>query len=899
MAVPAAKRRKTPKSKRGGSNNTWLDDDSVRGWGNEVIAVCCFAAAALIGLSVVCALAIGWLTPGTNIYTFFASAQNGLGVIGSKLGTPLVDLTGTGSLVVIAWLAWFAKALWDLDETINGFSIKKIIYRISGLIALTAVVCGLVALVFSASAGGQVGVYIAQPLKNIGGSLGAFLFLSVCLIAGISIATKKTIGEVLSGIGSILINAPAWITGWSLVFIGAFLSAVHLTSRFISFVWSEIFSGPKPIEPPELPIPKDRSSKTSKKEFAPFSLGSGDQSTELSNTKLSKKVEKVSDELPNDDYDFDLDSDVEEAEEFSHVVVSRRATNTSFNNADKEKALNLKSSQKPKEQKTPKKVFLEKQNQDFADFVKPSFDLLTRSEETTPSEDDQELIQKSRQIELKLRDFNIQGRVTEVHPGPVITLFEFEPAAGVKVGKIAALQDDLAMSLRASSIRIIAPIPKKGTVGIEVPNRNRDMVRLRDVLEHPDFLVNQNLLNIPLGKDTYGDPVYVDISTMPHLLIAGATGTGKSVSINAILLSLLYRASPADLGLILIDPKILELSIYDGIPHLKVPVVTVPKQAKAVLDWAVKEMERRYRMMQKYGVRNIDGYNKIVQGEKDDLAKRAAESEKIDDSILEDVIKLEETDIIAQGTITDADLAPSDETVKVQDPLKPLPKIVIVVDELADLMLTVGRDIEELITRLAQKARAAGIHLILATQRPSVDVITGLIKANFPARISFRVTSRIDSRTILDSMGAERLLGKGDMLFMHPGSQHLRRIHGAFVSDSEVQKVVDVIKAQGEPNYDQRIIDLCEKALKEEQEAASGSGEHSDEDQFDPLYDKAVEVVVQKGQASTSMIQRVFRIGYNRAARIIELMEKEGVIGPMDGIRPREVLVTDVGKNQI
>ena len=898
MAVPAAKRRKTPKAKRGASNNTWLDDDSVRGWGNEVIAICCFASAALIGLSVICALAVGWLTPGTNIYTFFASAQNGLGIIGRKLGTPLVDLAGTGSLVVIAWLAWFAKALWDLDETIDGFSIKKIIYRICGLLALTAVVCGLVSLVFSGSAGGKIGVYIAQPLKNIGGSLGAFLFLSVCSIAGISIATKRTIGEVLSGIGSLLINAPAWITGWALVLIGALLSAVHITSRFISFVWGEVFSGPKPIEPPELPLPKERTSKISKKEFEPFSLGAEDQSSDISASKLSKKVEKLSEEPQSDEYDFDIDEH-QDQEEFSHVVVSRRATSTSFNSTEKEKALNQKATLKSKELKIPKKVFLEKQDQDFADFVKPSFDLLTRSEETAPSEDDQELIQKSRQIELKLRDFNIQGRVTEVHPGPVITLFEFEPAAGVKVGKIAALQDDLAMSLRASSIRIIAPIPKKGTVGIEVPNRNRDMVRLRDVLEHPDFLVNQNLLNIPLGKDTYGDPVYVDISTMPHLLIAGATGTGKSVSINAILLSLLYRASPAELGLILIDPKILELSIYDGIPHLKVPVVTVPKQAKAVLDWAVKEMERRYRMMQKYGVRNIDGYNKIVQGEKEDLAKKASESEKIDESLLEDVIKLEETDIIAQGTITDSDLSSSDDTVKVQDPLKPLPKIVIVVDELADLMLTVGRDIEELITRLAQKARAAGIHLILATQRPSVDVITGLIKANFPARISFRVTSRIDSRTILDSMGAERLLGKGDMLFMHPGSQHLRRIHGAFVSDSEVQKVVDVIKAQGEPNYDQRIIDLCDKALKEEQEGASGTGEHSDEDQFDPLYDKAVEVVVQKGQASTSMIQRVFRIGYNRAARIIELMEKEGVIGPMDGIRPREVLVNDVGKNQI
>jgi S-DNA-T family DNA segregation ATPase FtsK/SpoIIIE len=520
---------------------------------------------------------------------------------------------------------------------------------------------------------------------------------------------------------------------------------------------------------------------------------------------------------------------------------------------------------------------------EFTDYIQPDLALLAREEVQDVGEDDEELRQKAEQIESKLRDFNIAGRVTQVHPGPVITLFEFEPAPGVKVGRIAALQDDLSMSLKASSIRIIAPIPKRGTVGIEVPNKNRAVVRLRDCLESEAFVGADSILSIPLGKDTYGDAVVVDIANMPHLLMAGATGTGKSVSINALLLSLLYRAHPSELGLILIDPKVLELSIYDGIPHLRVPVVTDPRQAKAVLSWAVKEMDRRYRYMQRFGVRNIDGYNAVVRGEPNAMPQSGVGP------------KPEQVEIDFNDKASAASPADQGGTVESVAPeqLKPLPKLVIVIDELADLMLSVGREIEELITRLAQKARAAGIHLILATQRPSVDVITGLIKANFPARLSFRVSSRIDSRTILDSMGAEKLLGKGDMLFMLPGAVPLKRVHGAFVSDQEVQRVVQSLKNQCAPSYDEAIVAACEKALTEETGSSgdgSGGGEAGTEEDFDPFYDKAVELVVEKGQASTSMIQRAFRIGYNRAARIIEMMEREGVVSKMDGVRPREIL---------
>jgi hypothetical protein len=498
----------------------------------------------------------------------------------------------------------------------------------------------------------------------------------------------------------------------------------------------------------------------------------------------------------------------------------------------------------------------------------PAVDLLypARIEAAKRGDDDAILNERLKLIEAKLADFGIQGKGVAIHSGPVITLFEFEPAPGVKINRIASLQDDLAMSLKAASIRIIAPLPKKGTVGIEVPNSHREMVLLRDVLESAPFTASDDSLPIGLGKDIYGTPVVADIAKMPHLLIAGATGTGKSVCINSVLLSLLYRCSPDELGLILIDPKILELSVYEGIPHLKVPVVTNPKMARAVLEWAVQEMDKRYRLLQRYGVRNIDGYNRIVKGEGEGYSQ--------DEPVIEDdVSSAEEREPL------------------LKEFLEPLDKIVIVIDELADLMLSVGKEVEDLIARLAQKARAAGIHLIVATQRPSVDVITGLIKANFPVRISFRVTSKIDSRTILDSMGSEKLLGKGDMLMMAPAEIPITRIHGAFVSDDEVNTVIASIKAQAAPRYDQSIIEACERALTEEK---TGNGHSAGEEEYDALYDEAVQFVIEQGKASTSMVQRKFKIGYNRAARIVELMEQEGVVGAADGAKPRQILVASM-----
>jgi len=461
-------------------------------------------------------------------------------------------------------------------------------------------------------------------------------------------------------------------------------------------------------------------------------------------------------------------------------------------------------------------------------------------------------------LQKKLADFGVEGEVVAVRPGPVITMYEFKPAPGVKVRRIVTLSDDLAMALRAVSVRILAPIPGESVVGIEIPNPRRETVFLRQVIESEAYQSSDSKITLALGKDIGGSPFVTDLARMPHLLVAGATGTGKSVSINAMILSILFKCTPQDVHFIMIDPKMLELTVYEDIPHLLVPVVTDPKKAAAALFWAMDEMDRRYRLMRDKGARNIDNYNRTLERE---------------GAIKKSVIELTEPQSAEEDTDVGGSLDQDAPLVH-----EKLPRIVIIIDELADLMLTVGRDIEEYITRLAQKARAAGIHLILATQRPSVDVITGLIKANFPARISFQVTSRVDSRTILDSIGAEKLLGSGDLLYLPPGTARVTRVHGAFVSDQEVRKVMKFIKQQAQPNYRTEVFDV-----KKDVEAAVADEEH------DEMYDQAVAIVTETQQASISMIQRRLRVGYNRAARMIEQMERDGVVGPPDGAKPREV----------
>ena len=460
----------------------------------------------------------------------------------------------------------------------------------------------------------------------------------------------------------------------------------------------------------------------------------------------------------------------------------------------------------------------------------------------------------SRLIEKKLKDFNVTVLVKAAYPGPVITRYEIEPATGVKGSQIVGLAKDLARALSLVSVRVVETIPGKSLMGLELPNPKRQIVRLSEILGSQVYNDSSSMLTLALGKDIAGKPVVADLAKMPHLLVAGTTGAGKSVAINAMILSLLYKAEADRVRLILIDPKMLEMSMYADIPHLLAPVVTDMKQATNALNWCVNEMERRYKLMSSQGVRNLAGFNAKV-----------AEAKK------------------AGKPLTN----PFTLTPESPEPLEHMPMIVVVIDELADLMMVIGKKIEELIARLAQKARAAGVHLLLATQRPSVDVITGLIKANIPTRIAFQVSSKIDSRTILDQMGAEALLGQGDMLFLPPGTGLPQRVHGAFVDDHEVHRVVEQLKAMGPPNY---VEGLLEGGTEDDGESAGGDGERSADGEKDPLYDQAVDVVLKNKRASISLVQRHLRIGYNRSARLLEAMEKSGLISAMNGQGNRDIL---------
>jgi len=458
----------------------------------------------------------------------------------------------------------------------------------------------------------------------------------------------------------------------------------------------------------------------------------------------------------------------------------------------------------------------------------------------------------SRLIEKKLKDFGVEVRVVAAAPGPVITRYEIEPATGVKGSQVVNLAKDLARSLSLVSIRVIETIPGKNFMALELPNAKRQSIKLSEILGSQVYNEAKSMLTMGLGKDIIGNPVVVDLAKMPHVLVAGTTGSGKSVGINAMILSLLYKAEARDVRLLMIDPKMLEMSVYEGIPHLLAPVVTDMRQAAHGLNWCVAEMEKRYKLMSKMGVRNLAGYN----------------------------VKIDEATAREEFIYNPFSLTPDD-----PEPLKRLPHIVVVIDELADLMMVVGKKIEELIARLAQKARAAGIHLILATQRPSVDVITGLIKANIPTRIAFQVSSKIDSRTILDQMGAEALLGMGDMLYMPSGTGFPIRVHGAFVSDEEVHRVVSYLKSQGAPDY---IEGVLEGGTVDDDGGLLGEGDNGEKD---PMYDQAVEVVLKNRKASISLVQRHLKIGYNRAARLVEDMEKAGLVSAMSGSGQREILV--------
>ncbi len=584
---------------------------------------------------------------------------------------------------------------------------------------------------------------------------------------------------------------------------------------------------------------------------------------------------------------------------------------------------------------------------DRKSFTLPPLDVLECDKKERSALDKEAFLSTAEKLRAKLADFGIVGEVVEIRPGPVVTMYEFLPGPGIKISKIASLADDLAMAMEAMRVRIVAPIPGKGVVGIEVPNKDRETVYLKEIAEQDAFQKSQSKLTMCLGKDIEGMPYVLDLAKAPHLLIAGTTGSGKSVAVNAMIMSILLKSTPEEVRFIMVDPKMLELSVYEGIPHLLLPVVTDPKKAALALRWAVEEMERRYQLLSEVGVRNISGYNKLVEGQLADKKPAAAKPAQAEPKPLVESKKVEPPKKprkllivdVAEGESEEEALArqeqpalgvpspnapePVREEVKVDEvkaeelkeeirvddktlqveqtgegagtgalaggesARKKLPYIVVIIDELADLMMVASREVETYIARLAQMARAAGIHLMVATQRPSTDVVTGVIKANFPTRISFMLRSKPDSMTILGTTGAEALLGMGDMLLMPPTSAHLVRVHGAFVSETEIKRAVDHLKAQGKPVYDESI-------LKPRDEEVEGGGE--DDELSDELYDQAIAVVSEMRTVSISMLQRKMRIGYNRAARMIERMEKEGIVGPADGAKPREVLIRKLGE---
>ncbi len=507
--------------------------------------------------------------------------------------------------------------------------------------------------------------------------------------------------------------------------------------------------------------------------------------------------------------------------------------------------------EKRKEDEDPKIVILNKRKEknrtvfksaanekpENGNFKIPPIELLEKPDGKKAEIDREAAYRNARMIEEKLADFGVSGKVTEIKPGPVITLFEYKPAPGVRVSKISSLENDLAMSLSALSIRIISPIPGRDVVGIEVPNSDSETVFLRELIEDPGFSSNDSLLTIAMGKDISGKPYYTDLATAPHLMIAGTTGSGKSVLMNSLLASLFYKAGPDRLRLLMIDPKMLEFAIYENIPHLLHPIVTEPRKAIAALKWAVAEMENRYRILSGKNARNINDYNKEIEREE------GADSAKI------------------------------------------LPYIVILIDELADLIMSAPSETRDTVIRIAQKARAAGIHLVVATQRPSADIVSGLLKANIPARISFLVSSKVDSRIVLDAHGAERLLGKGDMLFLKPGTNSLERIQGALITDREREKIVDFLKSQANPDFSEEVAEAINKPAEQE------SGDNGEQER-DDIYKEALEIVREAGQVSISMLQRRLKIGYNRAATIVERMEREGIVGEHQGAgKPREVIL--------
>ncbi len=782
---------------------------------NEIIVIALAAAALLLGL---CLVSYHPNDPSWNA-AGESSAQNWIGTIGANVAAALFQTIGLAAyLVPVLFLA----AAW---RRFRAQRINAPVYQLLGLIIVVFSAAALLSLahlrpVFDASvnAGGLAGVMISRALVSGLNTIGAAILLVAVTAVGVLLATNFSFaaaGQSLGNPFAWLRTLPARFSGWRLA---RRANRELRRQQDLDTAANGNGDAPQVINSEGKPIPHARATAADSAEiasaFESFSAATSGKAMAAAAGAVTAPAKKSL---------FPARGKTPAAETAMVQEMMREASvkrKTELSESGSLPFEGRKVSSKPP-----------------TDYQLPSLDFLNEAQMRSEQADD-ELLSMATKLAEKCREFNVTGQIKFICPGPVVTTYEFKPDPGVKYSRVTGLVDDLCLALKAESIRIDR-MPGKPHVGIEVPNPRRETIFLREVIESRAFRESTSKLTIALGKTIDGLNYVTDLTRMPHLLIAGTTGSGKSVGVNSLLVSILYRARPDEVKLILIDPKRLELGLYEDIPHLATPIIVDPKQAARALRWAVAEMERRYKQLAGWGVRNIDGHNA-------EIARRNAAK-----------------DFDENG-----------------EPWKPLPYIVIIIDELADLMMASGHEVEESITRLAQMARAIGIHLVLATQRPSVDVITGLIKANFPSRIAYRVASKVDSRTILDTNGAEHLLGRGDMLFLPPGSSRLLRVHGAFVDESEINKIVAHIKSQWQPEYDESIIQSDEEAM-----GLEDSGGERDE-----LFEDALRICVEMKRASTSVLQRRLRIGYGRAAAVLDQMEREGLIGQADGARPRPVM---------
>ncbi len=785
-------------------------------YGKDVLAVLLAVVAIFV---VLCLVSYHPADPALNSMSNVKQIKNLVGVVGAYTADILLTVLGISAYVVAALL--FFMSLLQLVGRKLKLRVREVVFYVLLLFCASA----LFHLRFetidirghAVAGGGMIGGLIGELLVHYLNRSGAALILSAAVLLFFMLSTHIT----LVSIGDAIYAVSKWvgrIVGRASVAVWGY---AKIAAKKIPAFVKTVFSIGKQIA-----ARADNEVKISKP--AESEPGDSDETVRIEPVRTSKVV-PLRPTAP------------------AHVAAALQPTADGAG-----PKILARADTKPHKKRDDQLKFMQ---MNCEGYTPPPLSLLDTQEKPKIKIDEEALKKQSQFLEKKLLDFEVEGKVIAIHPGPVITTYEFEPAIGTKINQISNLEDDLALALGGRSVRVVTHIPGKAAVGVEVPNRDREIVWLKDIISSSHFEKSGSHLSLALGVGTDGRPMVTDLTKMPHLLVAGATGSGKSVAIHSIIVSILYKSSPEDVRFILVDPKMLELTPYDGIPHLLLPVVTKPKQTIQAMRWAVKEMERRYRLLSSCGARNIAGYNEKIRANEVPLITHEQASE---------LLSKDREAVTHTGVI---------------------PYIVIIIDELADLMMTAGQEMEDTITRLAQMARAAGIHLILATQRPSVDVITGLIKANFPARIAFKTSAKHDSRTILDTIGSETLLGAGDMLFMTPSGGNLTRIHGSYVTEPEVGRIVAHLKQQGQPTYDESILAAP---------ADNGAGGEEFDDMDEEVYDKAVALVAETKQASISMIQRRLRIGYNRAARMIERMESEGIVGPPDGSKPREVLVSNV-----